>query len=218
MSFADALLTENLDILRQKLLYHPLWTAIEQGTLPVERLRLFALQDALVVLQMYRLDALAIAGEENIQAQVLLIQKLLPKVGGHEILIHFGEAVGLQRADFEQIEPLAGCMALPNYFYWMLAYGTPGERLAAVSASEDIFIQICLRIAPALIQHYHLTEAQVEFFWGHKDLEENVAPIDQQLLQRYSDPAERIKITRAIRLSHEYELMFYDTILNAPLA
>ncbi|GCE31273.1 hypothetical protein KDA_67570 [Dictyobacter alpinus] len=218
MGFSDTLLTEDLATLRQKLLYHPLWTEIEQGTLPVERLRLFALQDALVVMQMYRLDALAIAGEKDIDAQVLLIQKLLPKVGGHEILIRFGEAVGLQRSDFEQIEPLAGCMALTNYFYWMLAYGSPGERLAAVSASEDIFIQICLRIAPALIKHYNLTEAQIEFFWGHKALEEKVAPIDQQLLQRSSDPTERRNITRAIRLSHEYELMFYDTILSAPLA
>ncbi|GCE02762.1 hypothetical protein [Dictyobacter aurantiacus] len=218
MSFADNILTEDLATLRQKLLYHPLWTEIEQGTLPVERLRLFALQDALVVMQMYRLDALAIAGETDIDAQVLLLKKLIPKVGGHEVLIRFGEAVGLQRPDFEQVEPLAGCMALTNYFYWMLAYGSPGERLAAVSASEDIFIQICLRIAPALIKHYGLTEAQVEFFWGHESLEEKVAPIDQQLLQRYSDPAERIKITRAIRLSHEYELMFYDTILSTPLA
>ncbi|GER90010.1 hypothetical protein KDW_41720 [Dictyobacter vulcani] len=218
MSFSDTLLTEDLATLRQKLLYHPLWIEIEQGTLPIERLRLFALQDALVVMHMYRLDALAIAGEKDIDAQVLLIKKLLPKVGGHESLIRFGEAVGLQRSDFEQIEPLAGCMALTNYFYWMLAYGTPGERLAAVSASEDVFIQICLRIAPALIKHYGLTEEQIEFFWGHKDLAEKVAPIDQQLLQRSSDPTERLKIMRAIRLSHEYELMFYDTILSAPLA
>jgi hypothetical protein len=32
MSFADSLLTEDLGPLRKKLLYHPLWAGIEQGT------------------------------------------------------------------------------------------------------------------------------------------------------------------------------------------
>ena len=45
MSFADTLLTENLDPLRRRLLFHPLWVGIEQGTLPRETLRVFALQD-----------------------------------------------------------------------------------------------------------------------------------------------------------------------------
>jgi pyrroloquinoline-quinone synthase len=45
MSFADGFLTQNLDLLRQCLLFHPLWTGIEQGTLPRETLRAVALQD-----------------------------------------------------------------------------------------------------------------------------------------------------------------------------
>jgi pyrroloquinoline-quinone synthase len=57
VSFADTILTENLGPLRQRLLYHPLWTAIEQGTLEWERLRLFALQDWWLVREAYRLDA-----------------------------------------------------------------------------------------------------------------------------------------------------------------
>jgi len=34
MCFADGILTEDLEPLRQRLLTHPLWTGIEQGTLP----------------------------------------------------------------------------------------------------------------------------------------------------------------------------------------
>ena len=45
MSFAERILTEDLEPLRQRLLFHPLWTGIEQGTLPRETLRVFALQD-----------------------------------------------------------------------------------------------------------------------------------------------------------------------------
>src|ERR1700694_6057668 len=45
MSFAEHILNENLEPLRQRLLFHPLWTGIEQGILPRETLRVFALQD-----------------------------------------------------------------------------------------------------------------------------------------------------------------------------
>lgn len=217
MSFADTLLTENLEPLRQRLLHHPLWEQIIDGTLDVARLRLFALQDWWLVREMYRLDALAIVTATDMQAQELLISKLVPKVGGQKLLWRFGEAIGLSRADFDAVEPLAGCMALTNFFYWMLAYGSPGEKLAAVSASEDIFIQICLRVSPALISHYGLNEEQVAFFSAHKELEERVSPVDDVLLKRYSTPEELRLITRAVRLSHEFELMFYDTVMHTAL-
>src|SRR5579862_6319427 len=172
VSFADSILTENLDTLRQRLLYHPFWLGIEQGTLERERLRLFALQDWWLVREAYRLDALAVAGASDLDVQELLLSKLLPKIGGYKLLIHFGEAIGLSRAEFDKVEPLAGCMALTNYFYWTLAYGSPGEKLASVSASEDIFVQICARIGPALQRNYELTPDQVAFFTIHDEIGE----------------------------------------------
>jgi pyrroloquinoline-quinone synthase len=217
MSFADTILQEDLTTLRQKLLFHPLWQQIEEGVLDIRRLKLFALQDWWLVREAYRLDALAIAAFSDLAMQELLIQKLQPKIGGHQLLIRFGEALGLTRSDFEQVEPVAGCMALTNYFYWMLAYGRPEEKLAAVSASEDIFIQICSRIGPALMERYGLNEEQVAFFTVHEEIATHVQPVDTTLLERFPSPAQRQAITRAVRLSHEFELLFYDTILNTPM-
>lgn len=217
MSFADHLLTENLEPLRQQLLNHPLWQKIENGTLEVSRLRLFALQDYWLVREAYRLDALGIAAAPDLETQELLLAKLWPKQGGYKLLWRFGNALGLSREDFEAVEPLAGCMALTNFFYWMLAYGSPGEKLAAVSASEDIFIQICARVSPALRRKYGLDEAQVEFFTAHDQIGAKVNPLDEMLLARYQSETDRKLITRAIRLSHEFELMFYDTIMSAPV-
>ncbi|HLI06284.1 MAG TPA: iron-containing redox enzyme family protein [Ktedonobacteraceae bacterium] len=217
MSFADSILTEDLEPLRQRLLYHPLWTEIEQGTLRRERLRLFALQDWWLVREAYRLDALAVAAVSDLEVQELLLAKLMSKIGGYKLLLRFGAALGLSRADFDVVEPLAGCMALTNFFYWMLAYGSPAEKLASVGASEDIFIQICTRIGPALMRNYALSAEQVEFFSAHDEIGTHVAPVDAALLIRYHAPEEHQRITRAVRLSHEYELMFYDTVLNTPL-
>jgi pyrroloquinoline-quinone synthase len=218
MSFADSILTQDLGPLRSRLLHHPLWQQVEDGTLDRARLRLFALQDWWLVRQAYRLDGLTIAAMPDLDAQEHLIRKLTTKIGACELLIRFGEGVGLARSDFDDVEPLAGCMALTTYFYWMLAYGTVGEKLAAIGASEDIFVQICARVKPALLHHYRLSEEQVEFFTVHDAIGESVHRVDEAALRRYAIPEERARITRALRLSHEFELLFYDTILNAPIS
>lgn len=217
MSFANHVLTEDLTTLRQRLLDHPLWQRIEEGTLEIARLRLFALQDWWLVREAYRLDALAVVVSPDLDIQELLLRKLMPKIGGYQLLLRFGEALGLTRADFDAVEPVAGCMALTNFFYWMLAYGTPEEKLAAVSASEDIFVQICQRIVPALMCNYGLSASQVEFFSAHDAIGEQITPVDQVLLARYTTLEQHRRITRAVRLSHEFELLFYDTILSTPL-
>ncbi len=216
--FADSIVTDDIRNLRQQILHHPLWNGIEAGTLERSRLQLFALQDWWLVREAYRLDALAIAATGHLEVQELLISKLVPKIGGYKLLLRFGEALGLSGTDFDSVEPLSGCMALTNYFYWMLAYGKPGEKLASVSASEDIFVQICARIGPALQRNYGLSPEQVAFFTIHDDIGAKVTPVDEILLARYgASTAERKLIVRAIRLSHEYELMFYNTILTASI-
>src|SRR3989442_10851529 len=188
MSFADHILTENLEPLRLRLLFHPLWTGIEQGALPRETLRVFALQDWWLVREAYRLDALAIIGMPDLDMQDLLLAKLVPKIGSYKMLLRFGKALGLSEAEFDAVEPLAGCMALTNFFYWMLAYGSVPEKIAAVSASEDIFIQICARIGPALMRNYGMTAEQVAFFTAHDELGAKVTPIDDILLARHDTP------------------------------
>ena len=216
MSFADHILTEDLEPLRQRLLFHPLWMGIEQGTLPRETLRVFALQDWWLVREAYRLDALAVAGMPDLDLQDLLLAKLVSKIGAYRLLLRFGEALGLSRPDFDTVEPLAGCMALTTFFYWMLAYGSVPEKIAVVSASEEIFIKICTRVGPALMRHYAMSAGQVAFFTAHEEIGEQVTPIDALLLARYDTAEDRQRITRAVRLSHEFELLFYETVMAAP--
>jgi thiaminase/transcriptional activator TenA len=98
----------------------------------------------------------------------------------------------------------------------MLAYGSVPEKIAAVSASEDIFIQICARVGPSLMRNYAMSPEQVAFFTAHEDIGEQVTPIDTLLLARYDTAEDRQRITRAVRLSHEFELLFYDTVMAAP--
>nr|MBA2283996.1 iron-containing redox enzyme family protein [Ktedonobacteraceae bacterium] len=174
-----------------------------------------ALQDWWLVREAYRLDALAVAAMPDLELQELLLAKLLPKMGGYRLLLRFGDALGLSRTDFDTVEPLAGCMALTTFFFWMLTYGSVPEKIAAVGASEDIFIQICARIGPMLVRHYGMSAEQVAFFTAHEEIGQHVTPVDALLLARYDTPEDRRRITRAVRLSHEFELLFYDTVIAA---
>jgi pyrroloquinoline-quinone synthase len=116
------------------------------------------------VREAYRPDVFAVAGTNDLEVQELLISKLIPKIGAYKLLLRFGEALGLSRTDFDSVDPLAGCMALTNYIYWVLPYDSLGEKLAAMDAREDIFVQICSRIDPALQRNYGLSPEQVAFF------------------------------------------------------
>jgi len=154
-------------------------------------------KDWWLVREAYRLDALSIVGTADLDVQELLLRKLIPKVGGYKLLLRFGEVLGLTRADFDAVEPLAGCMALTNFFYFMLAFGTPEEKLASVSASEDIFVQICARVGPALVKQYGFSEEQVMFFTAHDEIGTQVTPVDTTLVARYSTSDEQQRIVRA---------------------
>jgi hypothetical protein len=55
------------------------------------------------------------------------------------------------------------------------------------------------------------------FFTAHDQIGARVTPVDEMLLARFDTPTERQLITRAVHLSHEFELMFYNTIMTASM-
>ena len=65
------------------------------------------------------------------------------------------------------------------------------------------------------MSNYAMSAEQVAFFTVHEEIGAKVMPIDALLLARYDTPTDRQRITRAVRLSHEFELLFYDTVMAA---
>ena len=97
----------------------------------------------------------------------------------------------------------------------MLAYGSVPEKIAALSESLDIFVQ-CAHVGPALRGTYGKSTEQVAFFMAHDEIGVSVTPIDTLLLTRYHTPEDQQRITRVVRLSHEFELLFYKTVMAVP--
>lgn len=206
-------LQKECDPLRQRCLEHPFVCEVEEGKLPVERLKRFALQDYWLLKETYRLGALAILTAPDLWAQELILQKVSTELGHNRMLLKFARALGLKDEEVERAEPLAGTMALTNYFFWISAFGSPGERGAAIGASEEVFAPISGRMAEGLKTHYGLTSDDVEFFEVHAVSEVEHHALEKRILASYAETEEaRRKIRRAARLGYEYEAMFFDAV------
>jgi len=217
MYFLDKFLPEETHELRKKLIHHDLWEKIADGSLEKKRLGIFALQDYWLTQQARRIDGLTIASVEDKQLQQFLIQRLTGKYKAKGTIIDFGTGVGLQEKDFQQIVPLAGCMALTTFFYWMIDYTSDAEKVAAIMTSVAVFSDICMQVYKPLMKQYGLNEKQVGFFTVHEQVEEKIKPMTEYIEKTFTTKEEKKKIAQAVHLSHEHELLFFDTILTTPI-
>jgi pyrroloquinoline-quinone synthase len=48
---------------------------------------------------------------------------------------------------------------------------------------------------------------------AYDEIGAKVIPIDEIMLVRYHMPEDQQRITRAVRLSHEFELLLYETVM-----
>lgn len=211
--FLAGLTTRDLRPKQEALLNHPLWKGVETQTTTREQLALFALQDVFLVREIYRLDALAIAKAPTSAAADALIAKLTPKAGAEEVLIRFGEAVGLTREDFDEARPLAGCLALVAQFYYHLERSSFAETIACIGASETIFLEICGRIDTPL-KRYGFSEEAMDFFSFHAHLEAAERNTTEMLRPLVTTDAEREAVTSAAELCYDFEWLFYDAVLR----
>ena len=209
------LLGPALQARRRALFEHPLWAAIEAGKASLKQLQTFALQDGLLVQHSRQLEALLIAHAPDEAARATLLAKGQPKAvfaAGGDIR-HFGEGLGLNSSDFDNIVPLAGCAGLTATYYYMLArHGFLG-LLTSLYLSESVFIAICARITPALQRHYGLSDVQVAFFPLHDGLEESVNVGEADLLRRLAQAPEAQDLVRRVAAqTYAAEELFYDTV------
>lgn len=214
--FLSGLLTRDLSETRQALLEHPFWAGVQTGQTTRAQLARFALQDAWLVREVHRLDGLAIAKAPTQGAADVLIAKLTPKAGAWEAIVHFGIWVGLTREAFKDPVPLAACAGLTTHFYYHLVRSSFAETVAAIGASETIFLELCGRVERPLLEVYGLEACDIAFFSLHDALEPTQKDLGALLTPFVTNETEREAVTRAALLSHGFERLFYDALLRVP--
>lgn len=213
MKFFEELLSRKTKDLRQEVIGHEFWKKIENGTLDKKYLKKFILQDFWLVKQALKIDTLIIASMKTQEIVDLLLQRL-PKKLSFTLLYDFGKGVGLTKDDFQNVDPIPGCMALTTFFFWMIGNSSDLEKIAAIDASKEVFSLLCVKVKPALKKYYNLSEEETAFFTAHKDMEEKLSPVDRYIEKQFKNPKTRKIVENAIQLSYGHEILFYDSILG----
>jgi thiaminase len=125
-------------------------------------------------------------------------------------------AGGMDEADLEAYEPMAGCQAYPAYFAWLALNGEAADVIVGVVANFAAWGDYCARIAAAMREKYHLDDEACGFF------DFFATPVPEAIEQAITAVQAGIDAGRCDertarrygRLFQAYELMFWNTIAD----
>jgi len=202
--------------LEMRIREHPYIQALENRRVPRDKLAIFAGQQRHIIESDLRSVSLIVARAGSQETRDFFLGMLQGERAALEALGAFGRAVGLPDDRARAAEPLPGAFAYSAYVAWLALYGSMAEFAGAFLVNLQAWGANCGRMSRALRDLYGLTGADVAFF----DLfaltppgfeEQGMAVVEEGLAQGV-DPG---RIHRAARMLQGYELLYWDTILQA---
>jgi hypothetical protein len=197
---------------------HPYLQALEAGRVPRGALAIFAGQQGHVIESDLRSVALIVARTASQATRDFFLGMLQGERAALKALAAFGKAVGASGGD-PAAEPLPGAFAYSAYVAWLALYASPAEFAGAFLVNLEAWGANCARMSRALRQGYGLGAEEVAFF----DLfaaappgfeEQGLGVVDEGL----AGGVEPARIRRAARLLQGFELLYWDTMLQAAQA
>jgi pyrroloquinoline quinone (PQQ) biosynthesis protein C len=128
-----------------------------------------------------------------------------------QLLIDFGEEIGMRAEEFYTAEPILEVDALCNFYARVFYGGTIVEAAAAFNfAFEGLLAREYPKIAVALRRHYRIGPKGLRFWDIHVEADAEHSGDGAMILDRYATTAElRAKARRAaiVGLEHRYVAM-----------
>ncbi len=205
-----------MELLEERIRRHPYLQALEARRVDRGKLAVFAGQQRHIIASDLRSVALMVARAGSPATREFFLAMLQGERAALEALDAFAGAMGLATERLDEADPLPAAFAYSGYVAWLALYGSPAEFAGAFLVNLEAWGANCGRMSRALRDGYGLTAADVAFF----DLfaapppgfeERGLAVVDEGLA-RGVDPA---SIRRAARLLQGYELLYWDTMLQA---
>ncbi len=202
--------------LEERIRQHPYLQAVEARRVDRGRLAIFAGQQRHIIESDLRSVALIVARCQSQAAREFFLGMLQGERAALEKLDDFGRALGISADQLLAAEPLPGAFAYGAYVAWLALYGSAAEFAGAFLVNLEAWGANCGRMSRALRDGYGLTAEDVAFF----DLfaapppgfeEQGMAVVNEGLEQG----VEAMRIFRAGRLLQGYEMLYWDTMLQA---
>lgn len=194
---------------------HPYLSALEDGRVPRDLLKVFAEQQHHIISSDLRSIALILSRQGMLPSRRFLMTVLQGEAAALDRLHAFAEALGLNIADLELFEPMPGAQAYCTFVAWLALYGSDAELAAAFLVNLPTWGSNCGRMHKALRESYAIAPSPLAFF----DLFANMPSFEQEAMGIIQNGLDRGVTTqlihRAARMLQSYELMFWDTIAGA---
>jgi thiaminase len=196
----------------KRILNHPYILSIENGKIPKEKMRLFAIEQYYIISNDRRSFAImASRASDNTSAglfeeYVKVEDKALANL---DLLIN---ELNISKKELDFYEPIAGCQAYTNYLSKLALQGSESSIVVAMLVDLPIWGKNCGRIGESLKRNYIFTEESCIFFhnfatpFSQDYITKSNKIIRSNLQQNYRE------LCIAARLILDYELLFWDTI------
>ena len=219
MSSAEKLVEEVRQELKDvgaRIAGHPYIEALSQGSVPREKLRLFAGEQYHIVGSDMRSFALLVSRFGDSPSGRFFLDMVQGEHAALEALSAFAGALGMAEAELQAYEPSAGAQAYPSYVAWLALHASDAEVAGAFVVNLAAWGANCAAASRALQSRYALSREHVEFFelfaTPSPEFERAALDVVEAGLTRGVEPR---LIRRAGRLLQGYELLFWDTMLAA---
>ena len=225
--FADKLRHE-FDYIWRKIDEHPFLVELDQRKLPLDKYKVYAVQNAYYIVDHVRAVGKAISKAEPIHYAFIfgrLIQ-LVPGYGTPAFAFpKIAKAVGVTDEDFDHImrDPsrvMPGTLAYVNFMYKMYELGTPGVAAASYLACPWTYterelggLDCAKRVAEGL-DRYGVSKELIQAYTDEEGFSEwhmRLLRITKDIINAEADnPETREKMRDAFRRNSEFELGFWE--------
>ncbi len=225
--FADKLRHE-FDYVWRKIDRHPFLIELDQQKLPLDKYKVYAVQNAYYIADHVRSVGRAISKAEPLH-YAFIFGRLIQLVPGYGTPVFafpkIAKSVGLTDKDFEEImrNPslvMPGTQAYVDYMYKMYEIGTPGIGAASYVACPWTYterelggLDCAKRVAEGL-RKYGVSEELIQAYTdeeGFSDWHMRLLKITKDIINAEADnPETRERMRDAFRRNSEFELGFWE--------
>jgi thiaminase len=212
----------DLEPLSSRVRSHPYITALSDGSIARDKLRIFAGEQYHIIKHDIRSFALLLSREEDSDIRTFLTGSVEFEMAAFDHVFPFAGALGMTQADLEAHQPLPGAHAYTAFLALTAMYGSAADMAGAFIVDLEGWGGNCAEMSRILKDRYGFNAPEVAFF-DHFAADDptfesrSLDVIDRVLAASPDRAAAERNIRRTARLMINYEVMYWDALLEASL-
>jgi thiaminase len=202
---------------------HAYIKALEAGSIPRDRLRVFAGEQYHIIKHDVRSFALLLSRQDDPEVRSFLLGSIEFEAAAFDAIFPFAGALGMTIDDLEAYEPLPGAHAYTAFLALTAMYGNAADMAGAFIVDLEGWGGNCRELSRILKERYGFTAPEVAFFdhFGADDPSfepRSLDLIDRVLTASAAPHAAARSVRRTARLMMSYEVMYWDALYEASLS